>query len=195
MQHGTVVAGFGGQGILFCGHVLAEAAMLEGREVSWMPSYGPEMRGGTASCTVIISDRPIGSPMVEAADSAIVLNPPSLAKFEPLIAHGGLMVINSSLIEAEPTRTDIEALLMPCTQIARDAGDDRLVSIVALGGLIARRPIVNQDSVYAAIRELLTGKKAQLIEADIAAFEHGYAAGLVGSAQELDNRVLADVWR
>ena len=118
-----------------------------------------------------------------------------IAGIEPLIAHGGLMVINSSLIEAEPTRTDIEALLMPCTQIARDAGDDRLVSIVALGGLIARRPIVNQDSVYAAIRELLTGKKAQLIEADIAAFEHGYAAGLVGSAQELDNRVLADVWR
>jgi 2-oxoglutarate ferredoxin oxidoreductase subunit gamma len=178
MQHGTIVAGFGGQGILFCGSVLAQAAVLEGREVSWMPSYGPEMRGGTAYCTVIIADRPIGSPMVELADSAIVLNPPSLARFEPLIAPGGLLVINSSLVEAEPTRTDIEVLQMPCTQIARDAGDDRLVSVVALGGLIARRPIVNHDSVYAAIRDLLTGKKAHLIEADLAAFERGHAAGI-----------------
>jgi len=178
MQHGTVVAGFGGQGILFCGSVLAHAAMLEGREVSWMPSYGPEMRGGTAYCTVIIADRPIGSPMVDAADSVIVLNPPSLAKFEPLIVPDGLLVINSSLVEAEPTRADIEVLQMPCTQIARDAGDDRLVSVVALGGLIARRPIVNHGAVYDAIREMLAGKKAHLIEADLAAFERGHAAGL-----------------
>jgi 2-oxoglutarate ferredoxin oxidoreductase subunit gamma len=183
MQHGTIVAGFGGQGILFCGSVLAQAALLEGREVSWMPSYGPEMRGGTASCTVIIADRPIGSPLVDAADSAIVLNPPSLAKFEPLLAPGGLLVINSSLIEAEPTRSDIEVLQMPCTKIARDAGDDRLVSIVALGGLIARRPIVNHESVYAAIRYLLSGKKAHLIEADLAAFERGHAAGVKDDAR------------
>jgi 2-oxoglutarate ferredoxin oxidoreductase subunit gamma len=180
MQHGTIVAGFGGQGILFCGSVLAQAALLEGREVSWMPSYGPEMRGGTAYCTVIVADRPIGSPLVDAADSAIVLNPPSLAKFEPLIVPGGLIVINSSLVEAEPTRTDIEALQMPCTQIARDAGDDRLVSVVALGGLIARRPIVDRDSIEAAIRDLLSGKKAHLIDADLACFEHGYAAGMLG---------------
>ena len=184
MQHGTIVAGFGGQGILFCGSVLAQAAVLEGREVSWMPSYGPEMRGGTAYCTVIVADRPIGSPMVDAADSAIVLNPPSLARFEPLIVPGGIIVINSSLVEAEPTRTDIEALQMPCTQIARDAGDDRLVSIVALGGLIARRPIVNHESVYAAIRDLLKGKKAHLIEADLAAFERGHAAGMLGHVRQ-----------
>jgi 2-oxoglutarate ferredoxin oxidoreductase subunit gamma len=183
MQHGMIVAGFGGQGILFCGTVLAQAALLEGREVSWMPSYGPEMRGGTASCTVIIADRPIGSPMVDAADSAIVLNPPSLAKFEPLIVPDGLLVINSSLIEAEPSRTDIEALVMPCTQIARDAGDDRLVSIVALGGLVARRPIVNYESVQEAIRGLLSGKKAQLIDADLAAFERGHAQALLGHAR------------
>ena len=195
MQHGTIVAGFGGQGILFCGHVLAQAALIEGREVSWMPSYGPEMRGGTAYCTVIVADRPIGSPMVDAADSAIVLNPPSLAKFEPLIARGGLIVVNSSLVEAIPARTDIESVLLPCTQIAREAGDDLLVSMVALGGLIARRPIVSQDSVHAALRDLLSGKKAHLIEADSAAFERGYAAGMRGSAQELDNRVLVDVWR
>jgi 2-oxoglutarate ferredoxin oxidoreductase subunit gamma len=183
MQHGMIVAGFGGQGILFCGSVLAQAALLEGREVSWMPSYGPEMRGGTASCTVIIADRPIGSPMVDAADSAIVLNPPSLAKFEPLIVPGGLLIINSSLVEAEPGRTDIEAVAMPCTQIARDAGDDRLVSIVALGGLVARRPIVNFESVQAAIRDLLSGKKAHRIDADLAAFERGHAQALLGHAR------------
>jgi 2-oxoglutarate ferredoxin oxidoreductase subunit gamma len=184
MEHGTIVAGFGGQGILFCGSVLAQAALLEGREVSWMPSYGPEMRGGTAYCTVIVADRPIGSPLVDAADSAIVLNPPSLAKFEPLIVPGGLIVINSSLVEAEPTRTDIDVLQMPCTQIARDAGDDRLVSVVALGGLIARRPVVSYESVQAAIRDLLAGKKAHLIEADLAAFEHGHAAGMRGYARQ-----------
>ena len=195
MQHGTIVAGFGGQGILFCGHVLAQAALLEGREISWMPSYGPEMRGGTASCTVIVSDRPIGSPIVDAADSAIVLNPPSLAKFEPLLARGGLVVINSSLVEAEPSRTDVEALQLPCTQIARDAGDDRLVSIVALGALIARRPIVNYDAVQAAIRELLGPKKAHLIEADLAAFERGHAQALVGTPQAVMETCFAEVWR
>ena len=195
MQHGTIVAGFGGQGILFCGSVLAQAALLEGREVSWMPSYGPEMRGGTASCTVIVADRPIGSPMVDAADSAIVLNPPSLAKFEPLLCRGGLLVINSSLIEAEPTRTDIEAVLMPCTQIARDAGDDRLVSIAALGGLIARRPIVGYDSVEAAIRELLANKKAHLIDADLAAFERGHAQAFEGTPQAVMEGCFAEVWR
>lgn len=178
MQHDAIFAGFGGQGLLFCGHVLAQAAVLEGREVSWMPSYGPEMRGGTASCTVIISDRPIGSPSVDQADSVVVLNPPSLARFEPTVAPGGLMVVNSSLIEAEPTRDDIEVLSIPCTAAAREAGDDRLVSIVALGGLLARRPVVHNESVYTAIRQLLSGKNPQLIEADLAAFEHGHAAGL-----------------
>ena len=101
----TIFSGFGGQGLLFAGHVLAQAAVLEGRHVSWMPSYGPEMRGGTASCTVIVGDRPIGSPIVDRADSVIALNPPSLARFEPILAPGGLLVVNTrSLIEAEPSR-------------------------------------------------------------------------------------------
>ena len=102
--------------------------------MSWMPSYGPEMRGGTASCTVIVADRPIGSPIVDAADSVIALNPPSLAKFEPLLVPGGLLIVNASLIEAEPRRNDIEVAAIPCTALARAAGDDRLVSVVALGG-------------------------------------------------------------
>ena len=114
MEHGTILCGFGGQGLLFAGQVLAQAALLEGREVSWMPSYGPEMRGGTATCTVVVSDLPIGSPLVDLPDSVVALNPPSMARYEPLLAPGGLLVVNDSLVEAEPARTDIEVVRLPC---------------------------------------------------------------------------------
>jgi 2-oxoglutarate ferredoxin oxidoreductase subunit gamma len=173
MEHSTIFGGFGGQGLLFAGHVLAEAAVIDGLQVSWMPSYGPEMRGGTASCTVIVADRPIGSPIVDAADSLVALNPPSLAKFESVLAPGGLLVLNASLIEAEPRRQDIEILALPCTALARVAGDDRLVSVVALGGLIARRPIVSVQSVKEALVNLI-GRHANLLEADLAGFDRGY---------------------
>src|SRR5512146_3139223 len=129
MEHSTIFGGFGGQGLLFAGHVLAEAAVIDCLEVSWMPSYGPEMRGGTASCTVVVSDRPIGSPIVDVADSVIALNPPSMAKCESILAPGGLLVLNASLIEAEPRRADLEVVAIPCTALARTAGDDRLVSV------------------------------------------------------------------
>src|SRR5512140_679725 len=107
MELSTIIAGFGGQGILFAGKVLAEAGLLEGREVLWIPSYGPEMRGGTASCTVIIADKMIGSPIVDHADHAVVLNPPSMAKYAAVVAVGGLLVVNTTLIEAESDREDI----------------------------------------------------------------------------------------
>lgn len=174
MQHGAIFAGFGGQGLLFCGHVLAEAALIEGRHVTWMPSYGPEMRGGTASCTVVLSDRPIGSPIVDLADSVVALNPPSLARFEASVAPGGLLVVNTSLIEAEPTRRDIEILAIPCTGIASEVGDVRLVSVVALGGLVACRPVVRAESVREALRQLLRGKSQSLIDSDLAAFDRGF---------------------
>ncbi|HEY7942339.1 MAG TPA: 2-oxoacid:acceptor oxidoreductase family protein [Candidatus Limnocylindrales bacterium] len=175
MQHATVFSGFGGQGLLFAGKVLAEAAVIEGRDVSWMPSYGPEMRGGTASCTVIIADRPIGSPIVDAAESVVALNPPSLAKFEPLLVPGGLLIINASLVEAEPRRADIEAVPIACSALAREAGDDRFVSIVALGALIARRPIVSAASIREALGVVL-GDRPALVAADFAAFERGHQA-------------------
>jgi 2-oxoglutarate ferredoxin oxidoreductase subunit gamma len=177
MQHATVFGGFGGQGILFAGHVLAQAAVLEGRSVSWMPSYGPEMRGGTASCTVIVSDRPIGSPIVDAADSVVALTPPSLAKFESLLVPGGLLVINASLIEAEPRRVDLVLLPIPCTALARAAGDDRLVSVVALGGLIAHRPMVHPDAIRQALADLVGDAHPDLLAADLAAFMRGYQEG------------------
>jgi 2-oxoglutarate ferredoxin oxidoreductase subunit gamma len=178
MQHATIFGGFGGQGLLFAGHVLAQAALLEGRAVSWMPSYGPEMRGGTAYCTVVIADHPIGSPIVDSADSVIALNPPSLAKFEPLLVAGGLLIVNASLIEAEPRRTDVEAVAIPCSALARASGDDRFVSIVALGGLIARRPIVAGDSLRQALGDVLGAHRPALIDANMAAFESGHAAGI-----------------
>jgi 2-oxoglutarate ferredoxin oxidoreductase subunit gamma len=174
--HATIIAGFGGQGLLFAGQVLAQAAMAEGRHVSWMPSYGPEMRGGTAYCTVIVSERSIGSPIVDVADSVIALNPPSLAKFEHLLVPGGLLVLNTSLIEAEPARTDLEIVAIPCTGLARTSGHDRLASVVALGGLVARRPLVSRMAIQAAL-EVITGRHhPELLAMDLAAFDAGLEA-------------------
>jgi 2-oxoglutarate ferredoxin oxidoreductase subunit gamma len=178
MERSTIFAGFGGQGILFAGKVLAEAALIEGREVLWIPSYGPEMRGGTASCTVIVADRLIGSPIVDRADHAVVLNPPSMAKYAALVADGGLLVINTTLIEAEPDRTDIETLPVPCTALARLAGDDRLVSVVALGALVGRRRSVEPESVHQALARVLGSRHPEMVAADLAAFDAGYEAGL-----------------
>lgn len=177
MERSTILAGFGGQGLLFAGQVLAEAALRGGLDVSWMPSYGPEMRGGTASCTVIVADRPIGSPVVDVADAVIALNPPSLMKYEPILAPGGLLVVNTSLIEKEPERADIEPCLIPCSELARRAGDDRLIGIVALGALIARRPIVNRSPLEAALSSLVGRAHPELLAANLAAFRAGYEAG------------------
>jgi len=173
----TILGGFGGQGLLFAGHVLAQAAMLEGREVSWMPSYGPEMRGGTASCTVIVADGPIGSPIVDAADAVLDLNQPSMARFEPLLVPSGLLVVNTSLIESAPGRTDVEVALVPCTEIARTVGDERLVSIVALGALVARRPVAAEATIRRALADLLGERRADLLEPNQVAFEAGLRCG------------------
>jgi 2-oxoglutarate ferredoxin oxidoreductase subunit gamma len=178
MERSTIIAGFGGQGILFAGKVLAEAALLEGREVLWIPSYGPEMRGGTASCTVIVADRQIGSPIVDRADHAVVLNPPSMARYAPVVAKGGLLVVNTTLIEAEPGRDDIDVLDVPCTALAKKAGDDKVVSVVALGALLGRRRFVEPESVHAALVRVLGTRKQDLIALDTAAFDAGYEAGL-----------------
>ena len=176
MEHATIFGGFGGQGLLFAGHVLAQAAVIEGRMVSWMPSYGPEMRGGTASCTVIIADHPIGSPIVDSADSVVALNPPSLAKFEPLLVPGGLLIINATLIEAEPKRTDVEIAAIPCSDLARAAGDERFVSVVALGGLVARSAVVRSESIRQALIDIVGQDRPALIEANTAAFRRGAEA-------------------
>ena len=184
MERSVIFAGFGGQGLLFAGQVLARAAMNEDREVLWIPTYGPEMRGGTAACTVIVGDEPIGSPVADAAWAAVVLNPPSLAKFGPLVAPGGTLVVNATLVEAESGRADIDELRVPCTRLARDAGDDRLVSVAALGALIGRTGLVGPAAVTAALREILGRKHADALEADLAGFEGGLAFGRAANTPE-----------
>jgi 2-oxoglutarate ferredoxin oxidoreductase subunit gamma len=186
VERSIIIAGFGGQGILFAGHVLAEAAVQEGLEVFWIPSYGPEMRGGTASCTVIVGDEPIGSPVVDRASGIVVMNPPSLARFEPLVAEGGVLVVNDTLIEAACARADLEEVRVPCTALARSAGDDRLVSVVALGALLARLPLVSSDAVRAALTSIVGSKRPAILAADLAAFEAGLGAGRAGAPPRID---------
>jgi 2-oxoglutarate ferredoxin oxidoreductase subunit gamma len=182
MEQAVIIAGFGGQGILFAGKVLARAATNEDREVLWIPSYGPEMRGGTASCTVILGDEPIGSPVVDLA-CAVVLNLPSHAKFAPRVAPGGLLVVNETLVGESSGRTDIVEMRLPCTRLAKDAGDDSLVSVVALGALVGYLRLVRPASVRNAIKESVGAKRIEVLEADLAAFDVGYRVGARGRPQ------------
>lgn len=180
MEHSVVFAGFGGQGILFAGQILARAAIADGLEAFWIPSYGPEMRGGTASCTVIVGDEEIGSPVVDRYDAAVVMNPPSLVKFGPRVADHGLLIANTSLVgESSAGRPEIDELRLPCTDLAASAGDDKLVSVVALGALIGRLGWVSRESVMETIREVVGAKRPAILEADLAAFEAGFRAGAV----------------
>ncbi|HET7182632.1 MAG TPA: 2-oxoacid:acceptor oxidoreductase family protein [Candidatus Limnocylindrales bacterium] len=175
MEHGLVLSGFGGQGLLFAGQIVAQAAVLEGRNVSWLPSYGPEMRGGSAACTVIVSERPIGSPVLDQAAVVIALNPPAMAKYAGLLAPGGLLVVNDSLIEAEPGRSDVEIVRIPASALARTIGDERFISIVALGAALGRRPIVSPAAFRQALDAVGKGGRA-VTEANLEAFAAGSRA-------------------
>jgi 2-oxoglutarate ferredoxin oxidoreductase subunit gamma len=180
MERSVVFSGFGGQGLLFTGQVLARAAIKDGLEVFWIPSYGPEMRGGTASCTVIVADQPIGSPVPDQFDAAVAMNLPSLRKFGPRVAPGGLVIVNTSLITSQTSaRADIDELRLPCTELAAKGGDDKLVSVVALGALVARLGWVTPGSVRAALREITAKKRPEILEADLGVFAAGLEAGAV----------------
>jgi 2-oxoglutarate ferredoxin oxidoreductase subunit gamma len=184
MEHSVVFAGFGGQGLLFAGQALARAAIKDGLEVFWIPSYGPEMRGGTASCTVIVGDALIGSPVVDRFDAAVVMNLPSLRKFGPRVAPAGLLLMNSSLLGNEATgRHDLAEMHLQCTDVAAAGGDDKLVSVAALGALISRTGWVTPDSVRAALREMAGKKRPEVVEADLAVFEAGLTAGAASCSQ------------
>ena len=183
MERSVVLAGFGGQGLLFAGQVLARAAIKDGLEVFWIPSYGPEMRGGTADCTVIVADNPIGSPVVDQFDAAVAMNLPSLRKFGPRVAPGGLLIVNTSLVTSQTSaRADIDELRIPCTELAARGGDDKLVSIVALGALVGRLGWVTPESVRAALREISAKKRPEIIQSDLGVFEAGLEAGRAGVA-------------
>ena len=178
MERSVVFAGFGGQGILFAGQILARAAIRDGLETFWIPSYGPEMRGGTASCTVIVGDDEIGSPVVDRYDAAVVMNPPSLAKFAPRLTDGGLLIVNASLVSEPAPVAGLDELRLECTRLAAESGDDKLVSVVALGALVSRSGIVTPASVRRAITEVVGSKRPHVLEADLAAFDAGMAAGV-----------------
>ena len=153
MQTEVMFAGFGGQGILFAGKVLALAGMQEGKEVVWLPSYGPEMRGGTANCVVVISEKAIASPIISYPGSLVVMNRPSLEKFGPAVKSGGILVINSTLIPDTSNRTDIDILRVPCNQLAIDLGSPQSANMVALGAFVKRSGIVDIDRTRELIKK------------------------------------------
>jgi len=175
MQSEAKFAGFGGQGILLAGKLLAEAGLEEGKVVAWIPSYGPEMRGGTAYCDVVISDHPISSPVIINPLHLLAMNRPSLEKFAPLVRLGGIILINSTLISITSGRTDITEYLIPCNQIANDIGNIRGPNMVALGAYVAATGVVSLDTMEHIVRHEFA-KKPQFVEANVAAMKAGAEA-------------------
>lgn len=175
MQSEVMFAGFGGQGILLSGKILAHAAMEEGFEVAWIPSYGPEMRGGTAYCLVVISDRPIGSPIIKNPMHLVAMNGPSLEKFAHAIKPGGVILTNASLIAGDAGRADVDELRVPTGELAAGVGSAKAANIVALSAFVARSGIVSIDTLKHCI-EVEFSKRPQLIPLNIKAMEAGIAA-------------------
>jgi len=175
MQSEVMFAGFGGQGIMMIGKILAHAAMEEGFEVAWVPSYGPEMRGGTAYCTVVIGDRPIGSPIIKNPLHLVAMNRPSLEKFAPMVKSGGVIMINSSLIPVEAGRTDCDVLKVPVVDIAKELGNARAANIVALAAFAKRAGVVRMDTLKQCVENEFV-KKPKLIPLNMAAVEAGIKA-------------------
>ena len=175
MQTEVIFAGFGGQGVLFAGQILAFAAMDAGHNVTWLPSYGPESRGGTANCTVVIASEEIGSPAVKHPKAAVVMNLPSLDKFEPLVATGGVLIVNSSLVNRNPTRNDIIWVMIPAQEIAEMIGPRRLLNMVMLGALLDKLPILSLDEIKAALSAHLPERHKKLLPNNMAALDKGAA--------------------
>ena len=174
METSIIIAGFGGQGVLFAGQLLAYAGMDVGRYVTWIPSYGPEMRGGTANCTVIISHDSIGAPLVARPDIAIALNQPSFDKYEPLVKPGGLLVVNSSIVSEESNRSDIEVVYIPANAIAEEYGSIKMLNMVALGAMLRRRPILKLEILEKTLAEHLPSSKEHLLEANHRVLHRAY---------------------
>jgi 2-oxoglutarate ferredoxin oxidoreductase subunit gamma len=172
-QYEVTIAGFGGQGILTAGQLLAYTGMYEDKQVIWLPSYGPEMRGGTAYCTVVISDARIGSPIISNPTSAIVMNRPSFDKFAPKIKSGGLLIINSSLIDVTSDRKDITQIEVPANDMAMKAGNAKAANIAILGAFIGATDVVGMDNVRTLLQQKL-GHKKDLFEINLMVLQEGY---------------------
>ena len=169
-----LIAGFGGQGILFAGKFLAYKGLLEDKQVSWLPSYGPEMRGGTANCNVILSDAPVGSPIVTAPDVLIAMNLPSLQKYVDTVVPGGQIYVDSALIDAKVERTDVEVFYIPATQMAKDAGFSTLANMILTGKVLKEIDVVSYEGNKETLESFIPAKKAGLIDMNLKALQIGY---------------------
>ena len=173
MQTEIIISGFGGQGVLFAGQLLTYAAMDSNKEVTWIPSYGPEMRGGTANCTVVIADEEIGAPAVRNPEVAIALNLPSLDKYEAVIKSGGLLVINTSMVNRAPTRKDITIISIPGNDIAEKIGNKRVLNMVMLGAMLSKHDVLPLSSIEKALHDHLPARHKDHLQANIEALKAG----------------------
>lgn len=173
MNCSILLAGFGGQGILFLGKVIAYAGLIEGREVSWLPSYGPEMRGGTANCSVTVSDDPIGSPLIIKPDIFVAMNFPSYERFAGDVQPGGIVIIDSFLINAKVVRSDVKAFYIPATRLADEQGLMGLANMIIAGKLLKETCFAQYESVKTGLIKSIPAQKAQLLEANLKAIEIG----------------------
>ena len=174
MTKQILIAGFGGQGVLFAGKFLAYKGLTEGKQVSWLPSYGPEMRGGTANCSIILSDEPIGSPIVSNPDVLFAMNLPSLDKYENEVKSGGIIIVDSTLIKRKVERDDVEAYYIPATQIASEENLPGLANMIILGLMIKKSGIMPYENIEKALNKVVSAKKANLLELNKKAIQIGY---------------------
>ena len=174
MTNEYLIAGFGGQGLLFAGKFLVNKGMMEGKEVSWLPSYGPEMRGGTANCSIILSATPVGSPIITNPDVLVAMNLPSLMKYVDAVVPGGKIIVDSTLIAEKVERTDVEVFYVPASAMAKEAGFTTLANMVLMGKLIKETGAVSYDNNQATIEKIIPAKKAGLIEQNCKALQAGY---------------------
>ena len=176
MTNEIIFAGFGGQGVLSMGMLLTYAGMIENKNVTWLPSYGPEMRGGTANCNVIVSDDEIATPIITCATAVVAMNLPSMQKFEKTIEKGGMLFVNSSIIKDKATRDDIEAIYVPANELAATLENEKVANMVMLGAYLAKCPIVHPESVLEALPKVLGEKKAKFVPLNRQALELGAKA-------------------
>ena len=173
MQQEVIIAGFGGQGVLFAGQLLSYTALDEGKEVTWIPSYGPEMRGGTANCTVVISDEEIGSPFVNNPTAVIAMNLPSLEKFEDQVEEGGIIIVNASMVNRGVARDDIKVVSIPANEIAQEIGSERAVNMVMLGALLGNLDLLSLNAVDAALENHLPERHKKFLPVNKEALRRG----------------------
>ena len=169
-----LIAGFGGQGVLFAGKFIAYKGLVEDKEVSWLPSYGPEMRGGTANCSIILSDEPVGSPIVSNPDVLIAMNLPSLDKYENEAVKGAKILVDSTLIERKVTRTDVDAYYIPATQMAIDAGVPTLANMILVGKMLKETGLFSFENMIDTVKKIVSAKRPELVEMNMKALEAGY---------------------